>query len=329
MGAWSSSMPVVNGSWYELLARIRSGAAGTVHVARRRGSAPTRWVAVKRMHPHLARDPAVRRSMLGEARIGQLLWHPNAVAVHEVEDLGDELLLAMDYIEGGSVADLMRTTPRLPPRVVVRMLLDAAAGLAALHQLRDERGAHMGAVHRDVAPENLLVGVDGLTRIADFGVARVDGGDDVIGDLKGRFGYMAPEHLMGYACDARSDVHALAVVGWELLTGRSLFKGSTDAVTMQRVLRLPAPRISAAAPGLGSDFDAVFAAALAKSPTQRMATMATFANELAAAAAVKLGVASPAQVGITVDELVGDTLWERRVQLQGASMSSSGVFLRP
>ena len=133
---------------------------------------------------------------------------------------------------------------------------------------------------------------------------------------------------MGYACDARSDVHALAVVGWELLTSLSL-QGLTDAATMQRVVRLPAPRISAAAPGLGPDFDAVFATALAKSPTQRMATMATFANELAAAAAVKLGVASPAQVGITVDELVGDALWERRLQLQGASLSSSGVFLRP
>lgn len=321
-------------SWYELVACIGSGGMASTHLGRWRGAPHAPLVAIKRLHPHLMADETVRTAMLTEAAIGARIHHPNAVHVHEVEDLGTELLLIMDYVEGAALSDLLKRMPRLPRPIATRIVIDAAAGVSALHALCDDDGRWLGAVHRDIAPDNLLVGLDGATRITDFGVARCSGNPENMtqpGILKGKLPYMAPEYLMGYSTDARADVFALAVVAWELLAGRHPFRASTPAATMQRVARLEAPRLSDAAPEMGRAFDAVLGRAMAKNPAMRHGSMESFAAEFAQAASWVGGVASPAFVGSAVGELVGDVIDERRacVAEQLGPPSHSGVHPRP
>jgi len=297
------------GSRYELLTRIGSGGMATVHLGRRRGDGTSRLVAIKRMHPHLAGDTIVRRAMIGEARIASRLHHPNVVAVHDVDDLGAELLLVMDYVEGASLSSLVAARP-LPRAVATRIVLDAAAGLAAAHALI--------AVHRDVTPDNLLVGVDGVTRLIDFGVAKCAGLTENLtqmGVLKGKFAYMAPEYLLGCAIDARADVFALGVVAWELLAGRRLFKAGTASATMHRVARMEAPRLSTVAAGFGVAFDAVLERALTKDPALRFPTVAAFAEAFAAAASWPGGIASRVHVGATVQMFAGEELAKLRAKV--------------
>jgi serine/threonine-protein kinase len=185
--------------------------------------------------------------------------------------------------------------------------------------MTDERGHPVLAVHRDVATDNLLVGLDGRTRITDFGSVKRAGVRSATtqdGILKGKFAYMAPEYLMGYATDARADVFSLGVVAWEVLAGKHPFKAATTAATMQRVARMEAPRLSTTAPGVGAAFDAVLGRALTKNPALRFASIGAFAHELAAAAAWAGGIADPTHVGATVEELAGGLLDRRRADME-------------
>jgi eukaryotic-like serine/threonine-protein kinase len=321
----------MSGSWYELLARTRTGPTGVSYVGRLRDAPASRLVGVQRLHPQFANDPTARRALLAEATLAARLRHPNVVSVHEIEDLGNELLLVTDYVEGASIAQLATVVPILPRPQVLRILLDAAAGLAAVHAARDEAGAGGEGVHRDLAPDNLLVGVDGCTRITDFGIPRIAASvqrQGAAGLLGGRYGYMAPEYLMGYATDERADVFSLGVVAWELLAGKPLFTAATDSSTMQRVVRLEAPELSAVAPELGVAFDGIMEGVLAKNPANRFPSAAHFAHALAAAAPWVGGLASREHVAITVDELVGDDLLRRRLSIEEMRTSTSGVYAR-
>jgi eukaryotic-like serine/threonine-protein kinase len=164
------------GSRYEVLAKIATGGMATVHVARVRGAVGfSRLVAVKRPHPFVVADVDLRKQLEAEARVASLIHHPNVVSVLDVEEIDGELVLVMDYVEGCTLKALVdhavaAGTPST--RVVVRVLLDVAAGLHAAHRLRDGQGTLLGVVHRDVSPQNVLVGLDGAARLADFGTRR-------------------------------------------------------------------------------------------------------------------------------------------------------------
>src|SRR5262249_16643787 len=156
---------------------------------------------------------------------------------------------------------------RLPPALAVRIVLDACAGLHAAHELVADDGRPLGFVHRDVSPQNVLVGVDGVARLTDFGIAkcREAGAQPTTeGVLKGKLGYMAPEYVRGTAVDRRADVFALGVVLWEALASKRLFRGESDGETIDRIQHAPIPRASEAAPGLGTGLDAVLERALAR-----------------------------------------------------------------
>jgi serine/threonine-protein kinase len=325
-----STAAVVGGCWYELLARVRPGSLGTVHVACKRGALSSPPVAVKRVHAHLVADKRVRRAVQTEATIGAWLRHPNAVEVHELSDLGVELLLVMEYIEGAALSELLQIWPVLPPSVAVAIVLDAAAGLGALHGLRDEAGHRVNAVHRDVSPSNLIVGRDGCTRLTGFASTICASLAEPPADLRlpiGRCAHCAPEHIVGYACDARSDVFSLAVVAWELLAARPLFRASTDGATMQRIISMRAPKLSTIVPELGDALDEVLVKALCKNPEDRFESVERFAAELCDAAAWSTGIASRTDVGSTVEDLVGDALACRRADIE-EQLPSSGVYAR-
>jgi eukaryotic-like serine/threonine-protein kinase len=310
-------------SRYEVLVRIASGGMGIVYVGRKRGAVGfSRLVAIKRAHPHLHEDPSARRALLGEAALASRLHDAHVVAVQDVELIDDEILLVMDYVEGASLSRLMRPeSPPMPRAAAVRIVLDACAGLQAAHDLKDDDGKPLDLVHRDVSPQNILVGLDGLARLTDFGIAKsataVSAGT-AEGVLKGKLGYLAPEYIEGAPANVRSDVYALGVIAWELLTRKRLYAKSNDAHTLKAILDGVAPLASSVAPELPDAMDEVLARALAPDPADRCASAIEFANEFEAAAASVGLLGTHAMVAAHVRQVAGKALEERRERIATA-----------
>ncbi len=284
-------------------------------------------VAIKRPHPHLTDDRGFRDAWLREARLAAGIHHANVVDVRDIEVVGDAIQLVMDYIEGASLGELVSARAKeggkVPPAVAVRVVLDACAGLHAAHEACDEDGHPLDLVHRDVSPQNILVGLDGVARVTDFGIAKCAGSADQAtsqGMLKGKAGYMAPEYVRGEPVDRRADVFALGVVLWEALAGKRLFRGENDSDTLARVLVASAAPVSEADAAL-APLDAIVARALARDRASRIATTEEFAHDLEQAAAPAGLVASHADVGRFVREQVGEHLAERRRALRDAPRS--------
>ena len=320
-------------SRYELLVKIASGGMATVYVGRVRGAVGFwRLVAIKRAHPHLLADPIFSKMLIDEAKLASRIHHPNAVAVLDVEELGEELLLVMDYVEGAALSELLKqTSPTdpLPPRIAVRILLDACAGLQAAHELTDEHGEALGIIHRDISPHNILVGVDGVTRLTDFGIAKftkAQGGTS-IGALKGKLGYMAPEYVAEGVLDQRSDVFGMGIVLWESLASARLFRGQNELETLQLMATSDTPPLGTAAPWVGPGLDDVISAALAKLPDQRFQSARAFANALETAARQLDLIGSHAEVAAYVKEAVRTTLEDRRAAIR-AKTEAAGAAVK-
>jgi serine/threonine-protein kinase len=309
-------------SRYELLVKIASGGMATVYVGRVRGAVGFwRLVAIKRAHPHLLADPIFSKMLIDEARLASRIHHPNAVAVLDVEELGDELLLVMDYVEGAALSELLKkTTPEtpLPARIAVRVMLDACAGLQAAHELTDEHGEPLGIIHRDISPHNILVGADGVTRLTDFGIAKLTKSPSAtsIGALKGKLGYMAPEYVESGVLDQRSDVFGMGIVLWESLASKRLFRGENELETIQLMASSEVPALGSAAPWVGPGLDDVMESALARLPDQRFQSARAFANALETAARRLDLIGSHAEVAAYVKEAVRSTLDARRAAIR-------------
>ena len=321
------------GSRYEVLVKIASGGMGTVYVGRLRAAVGfRRLVAIKRAHAHLLESPGIAAMLGAEARLTAAIHHANVVAVHDVEEIDGELLLVMDYVEGASLAELLNRlharASALPAAVAARIALDVCAGLAAAHDLRDDDGRHLGLVHRDLSPQNILVGVDGVARLSDFGVAKClqDPKSTAAGGLKGKVSYMAPEYIERKSqLDQRSDVFGLGVVIWEALTGQRLFGAEAEIDAMRFVLSKPIPAPSALRPGLGPAFDGPVLAALRRDPMERTATARELASAIEAAARREDILAEQSVVGEFVRELVGAAIQNRRAAIRAIDAASGGT----
>jgi serine/threonine-protein kinase len=320
---------------YEILSQLASGGMATVYVARSQGVAGfERLAAIKVLHPHLAHDDEFISMFLDEARLAARIHHPNVVATLDISDTeGDGFFLVMDYIEGHHLGALLQQAAkdglRVPPPIVVRVILDALAGLAAAHDLVDENGTPLHLVHRDISPHNIMVGTDGIARLTDFGVAkaevRLTSTRD--GQFKGKLAYMAPEHASTGTTDQRSDLFAMGIILWEGLTGRRLFRADTNAQTLNKILVEPIPPPSDARPEL-APFDSLCARALERDPALRFQTADEFAAALEAVVDETGGVASARQVGEVVRRLAADKLSREKARVQEAARGlSSGETL--
>jgi serine/threonine protein kinase len=314
--ALASREKLPSSSRYELLVKIASGGMASVYVGRLSSAVGvSRLVAIKRAHPFLLeQDPSFSRMLVAEATLASRIHHPNVVAVQNVEEVEGELLLIMDYVEGASLAELAEGEPRPSATIAVRVLLDAAAGLHAAHELTDHDGAPLGIVHRDVSPHNILVGVDGIGRITDFGIARSTQAHSrtTTGTLKGKVSYMAPEYVESGQSLARGDIFSLGVVAWEMLTQRRLFRGSNEANTLRLLLALEVPAPSSVAPWLGRSLDAVVLKALSRRPSDRYSTAAEFGDALESAASRAGLVGKHTDVANFVKSVSGEALAARR-----------------
>jgi len=283
----ASRAPPLIVSRYAIYDRIAAGGMATVHLGRLIAEGGfSRTVAIKRLHAHLALDPDFVSMFLDEARLAARIRHPNVVQTLDVVVADGEVFLVMEYVEGESLACLMRilTTggEAVPPSHATALLAPVLHGLHAAHEAKTDQGEPLTMVHRDVSPQNVLVGTDGVPRVLDFGVAKALGQSHATrdGEIKGKLGYMSPEQIEGRPIDRRTDVFAASVVLWEALTGRRLFKAENDAQVMRMVIQEPSPPPSRFAPDVSPELDAIILCGLSKDPRYRFSTAEQMADAL-------------------------------------------------
>lgn len=299
---------------YAFYGQIAAGGMATVHFARLVGPGNfSRIVAAKRLLPHLLQNKDFTDMLLDEARLAARIHHPNVVSTLDVVSTGDELVVVMEYVHGESLAKLARTAKDLddgiPPSIATTIAIDALHGLHAAHEVRDESGALLGLVHRDVSPQNLMVGVDGVTRIADFGIAKAAGRSQETrdGTVKGKLTYMAPEQIERGELTRATDIFALSVVLWEMLTGQRLFEGKTDGEVLRRILLDQVPPPSSRAPNVPQEYDEILARGLARDPADRYKT----AREMALALEAISTPVRASEIGAWVERNASATIVSR------------------
>lgn len=308
---------------YQLITELASGGMATVYLARRAGLGGfSRSVAIKRLRAEIAQAPPFLAMLIDEANLAARIHHPNVAATLEFATDGDEHYLVMEYVEGGSLLDLVTQAAEvgevLPPRVVIRVVLDGLAGLHAAHELRGDDGALLDLVHRDLSPHNLMVGLDGCTRVVDFGLARAASRltKTAVGTLKGKLAYMAPEQLHQRPLDRRADLFAMGAVLWEGLRGERLFRAETDVATIERVLRGEIPSLRASLPWLSTGVNAAVMKALARDPDSRFSSAEEMSAVLTETAEAANLLGSRREVGACVARLLGAGLAARRERLR-------------
>lgn len=283
----------------------------TVYLARARGARGfERHVALKVMHPHLAEDQEFVDMFLDEAGMAANIRHPNVVSTLDVVEEDRQLFLVMEYVEGPALQAVVRTLTKrhavLPVECTLRIMLDVLAGLHAAHEQTAPNGSPMNMVHRDVSPHNVLVGVDGVARIMDFGVARAENrhNSTMGANPKGKLPYMAPEQMASLPLDRRADVYAAGIVLWELLTGRGLFRADNDGALMHQVIHGATQSPSDINAAIPKAISAVCMQALQLRPDFRFPTTAHFAEALERAAKeAHIEVAPPRVVGALIKEI--------------------------
>jgi eukaryotic-like serine/threonine-protein kinase len=274
---------------YELLGHLATGGMAEIHLARLAGEGGfEKVVVVKRLLPELVASPAYVAMFLDEGKLVARLDHPNICEVYELGRDGAEYYLAMPYLEGVPVHELI-ARPRDPDRasqlrVAAAVIVQACEGLHHAHELRDADGAPAGLVHRDVSPSNLFVTASGIVKVLDFGIAKVRGAAETeVGTVKGKSQYMAPEQLLGDPVDRRCDVFALGIVLFELATHQRLFKRASEYLAARAILEEPIPRADAVDPAVPAALADVIAKALSRERGERHADARALADAVRAA----------------------------------------------
>jgi serine/threonine-protein kinase len=299
----------------------------SVHFGRLGGAAGfSRIVAIKRLHSNFARDPTFVTMFLDEARLAARIRHPNVVPVLDMVATEGESFLVMEYVHGQSLAKLWRamlgSNKPADPRVVAAVMSGVLHGLHAAHESRGERGESLDIVHRDVSPQNIMVGADGAARLLDFGIAKGVGRTQITrtGRIKGTLAYMPPEQLHDMIVTRQTDVYAAAVVTWEMLTGRRAFGGVHDAAVIAGILAGSLSPPSLIAPRVPIAFDRVVMRGLERNPARRYATAHEMALDLEQCA----GIASTSEVSDWVHLYAHDELATRARRMAAIEVVSLG-----
>ncbi|MDQ3265987.1 MAG: protein kinase [Myxococcota bacterium] len=272
---------------YLLLERLSAGLLAEVFIGKEPGLGDLqRLVAIKRLQPTAAHDDEVKSAFLDEARISLALSHANVVHVVEVAQAEDSYFLAMEYVSGRSLAQVLEHQHRLGRPMSVGQALFVAVkiceGLDYAHRRKDSRGKELGIVHRGVSPRNVLISYDGEVKLIDFGLAKASNRlqKTQVGVLKGKVGYLSPEQVRGEAVDRRSDIFAVGTVLYEMLTGIRPFEAESDFALMERVARADFTPATLVNPELPDTVDALLGVALSPVAAERYQNAAQFAEDL-------------------------------------------------
>ena len=331
MNASGAAEGTTLGGRYVLCGAIASGGMATVHLARQLGAAGfSRVVAVKHPHEAYSRHPGFVAMFLDEARLVARIRHPNVVQTLDVVTENGELYIVMEYVHGEALLALTKACTKngvhVPVGVAAAIVSGALHGLHAAHEATSEAGDALGIVHRDVSPHNVMVGVDGVARVLDFGVAKASERmqETQDGKLKGKFSFMAPEQIRGERIDRRTDVYAAAVMLWETLTGSSLFRRVNEGATLQAVLADPVRPPSLFNRAVTPELDAVVLRGLSRDPAARFQSAHDMALELERVAPPS----SATVVAAWVRETCHGPLSERARSIAAIEARSSGDSAR-
>ncbi|MFO0547755.1 MAG: serine/threonine-protein kinase [Polyangiaceae bacterium] len=277
------------GRRYVLGREIAIGGMATVHLGKQLGDKDSegRTVAIKRLHRPFARDLDFLRMFMDEARLATFIKHPNVAATLDLMFENGEFSLVLEYIHGASLAELLRAVGGpIPAPIAATIMIDTLHGLGAAHDARGDDGVALEIIHRDVSPQNILVGVDGAARVVDFGVAKATVRLQTTreGQTKGKLAYMAPEQLLtGSEIDRRADIYSAGVLLAELLTGKKVFAAENEAQLMLKVLSGVVDLPSKLAPGVGAAWDDIVERAVALAPASRYPSAGAMAEAIDAA----------------------------------------------
>jgi serine/threonine-protein kinase len=311
---------------YRVVDEIGVGGMASVHLARLDGAGGfQKWVAIKRIHPHLVEDDQFVHMFLDEARIAARINHANVAQVTELGEGEGNYWIAMEYLHGEPLREVMRSieegAPAMPYEVAAKIIADAAEGLHAAHELRGKNGEPMGLVHRDVTPHNIFVTYEGHVKVVDFGIAKVAGrlSSTRAGTLKGKLAYMSPEQVRGNDIDRRTDIFALGVVLWELTTNQRLFRTDSDLETLEKVQACQVPRPSQLRRDYPPQLEQIILKALARDPSQRFQTARDLSRELQKFMVARGQLVGPEHVSDYTHRIFGDRIRKRDEHLRWAA----------
>ena len=305
---------------YDVLLPLGSGGMASVYLATASGVGGfEREVAIKVLHPHLREQPELSHDLIEEAKLAARIRHPNVTPVLEAAEDPEGVFLVMEYVEGDTLSYLLRAAAgQLPIPVTLRLLADALAGLHAAHELRGSNNEPLSVVHRDFSPQNILVGLDGVARLTDFGIARASSRAALTktGLVKGKVAYMSPEQARGEKLDRRADVWAAGVVVWEILTGRRFLDMESEVAMIANLISNSAvPRARDVRPEIPQALDDALAHALMRDPAKRM----TDVNQLREALLTAWKrPAETSEVALAVQQYIGPRIAQRREAARSA-----------
>ncbi|MBL93465.1 MAG: hypothetical protein CMH56_16820 [Myxococcales bacterium] len=312
------SAPIIANK-YALLKKLASGGMAEVFLAKQIGlDGFEKLVVLKRILPHLSEDEEFVRMFLDEARTAADLRHPNVVNVFEVGEDEGTYFIAMEFLAGKDIRRTQRRAERIgqdvPLQHALQIIIDTANGLHYAHQKADLRGNPLGIVHRDVSPQNIIVTYDGTAKIVDFGIAKAASSTNhtASGVLKGKYAYMSPEQAAAHPIDHRTDLFALGVVAYELVTMRRLFKRENEVGTLNAIIECKVPPPSDWAPHLPRELDEILLKALSPRPERRFDTCQDFAFALEEFLSEQRLVHSQARVGQFMQKIFRDVIAEEK-----------------
>jgi hypothetical protein len=289
-----------------------------VHLGQMLGGAGfARTVAIKRLHPHVAESPGAVRTFLDEAWLSARVRHPSIVPTLDVVEDEEEILLVFEYVHGAPLAYLEEMAQRqgetMPIPLAIAAILDVLAGLQAVHEATDQQGQPLAIVHRDISPQNVMVGVDGVARVLDFGIAHARSRLQTTenGELKGKLRYMAPEQLQNTAIGSATDIYGASVVLWELLTGKRLFEGPSEGAIVAKVLQGVVIPPSEFCSDVSAELDDIVLRGLSRDSRERFASCREMANALREAATP----GSADELGRWVATIAKDLLAQRSARI--------------
>jgi phosphate/phosphite/phosphonate ABC transporter binding protein len=316
---------------YEILERLAIGGMAEVYLARERAAhGLTRLVVIKRILPHLAQHESMVQMFLQEARIAARINHPNVVQILELGEDGGFPFIAMEYVAGSTLRDLIVETQRqgrlIPVAVALHLMQQACAGTHAAHELKDISGKPANLVHRDLTPHNLMVDGDGHLKLLDFGIAKEQESEHTrTGVLKGKIRYMSPEQCNQEVLDRRSDIFTLAIVLWEMLAGERLFERQTELMTMQAIAAGQIRDLRPLRPEVPEPIVQALEMALAAKPADRPPTADAFRKALNKGATDSGLIVTSEAAAAFVTEVLGARHTKKRVQVEEAMERSASI----
>lgn len=308
---------------YTLVGKLGHGGMAEVYLALSTGPNGFRkLLVIKRLHTHMKDDPTLVSMFLDEARLAARLSHPNVVQTNKVGSVAGHHFLAMEYLDGQPLNRILKRSSDggapLPLALSARIVSDALDGLHYAHELTDYDGTPLAIVHRDVSPHNLFLTYDGQVKVLDFGIAKAatQESNTRTGTIKGKFAYIAPEQARGERVDARADLWSMGVTMWEALSGRRLFRRSTEVAVLQATLSEPIPYLTEVAPAVPRELADICDRALQRDPERRWPSALAMKSEIDEWIAASSKTASRTTLGAHLKTMFADDIAEQRARIR-------------